>query len=110
MTLINKGAHLVLGFWVGWGINDPRYRVGLIILACFFGLYQKLETDQIADGGWHEVKEFMIGMGIALLSQRVRNHDAQTGDLSRRLNTIARWYLARPGFGKSPQLGTEIEG
>ena len=74
-----QGRPLGARFWVGWGINDPRYRVGLIILACFFGLYQKLETDQIADGGWHEVKEFMIGMGIALLIQRVRNHEAQNG-------------------------------
>ena len=71
LKLFNKGAHVGLGMWSGWAINDPPYRHGGWAFLGTFLSYQWLEAWRKQDQGWPETKEFMVGMGASLLLRRV---------------------------------------
>ena len=60
-----------LGAWGGWSVNDPRYRHGGWALLGFFGLYQTIQVYRKRDKGWPEIRECMIGLGLALAARRL---------------------------------------
>lgn len=67
----NAAVHLGIGFWVGWTINDPAYRYGGWAFLVSFLFYQGIEALRKGDQGWPETREFMIGMGAALIVRRL---------------------------------------
>ena len=67
---VNIAAHFALGFWVGLIINDPKYRWGACALITTFEIYQIQESLRKGDGGWIEMKQFMIGLSLALMYKR----------------------------------------
>lgn len=69
---VNKTVHVGLGYWLGEVVNDPKYRWGGIALAVVFIVYQVVEVWTKGDKGYHEIKQFGIGLGIALLIRRLR--------------------------------------
>ena len=70
IRLLNKGVHAGIGFWSGWAINDERYNHGAWAFLVSFLFYQGLESLRKGDKGWPETREFMIGMGAALMTRR----------------------------------------
>ena len=70
-TVFNVGSHIAIGYWVGRGINNPEYRHGAYLAAASFMIYQTLGAWRKGDNGYPEVKEFGIGVGVALAEIRV---------------------------------------
>ena len=70
IRVFNKAAHVGLGMWSGWTINDPKYRHGGWAFLVSFLFYQGIEAWRKQDQGWPETREFMTGMGAALLLRR----------------------------------------
>ena len=69
--LFDKAAHVGIGVWVGSGINNPEYRHGLYMVAGAFLAYQVLGAWRKGDCGFHEVKEFGIGLALPLALRRL---------------------------------------
>lgn len=61
MNIINKAAHVGLGAYSAWGINNPDKRAGAIALIGIFGGYQLVEKWSKGDEAYKEIKEFAIG-------------------------------------------------
>ena len=67
---INIFTHFALGVWVGLTLNNPTYRTSALALFIAFEVYQIQESLRKGDGGWIEMKQFMIGMAVALAYKR----------------------------------------
>ena len=71
--VFNTSAHVGLGFWTGWTINEEEFRTGGLVIAGTFVTYQAMQIVTKGDKGYNEIREFMIGMGIALGARRLRH-------------------------------------
>ena len=85
-TVFNVGSHVFIGAWVGHGINNPRYRHGCYLAAVSFLIYQTLGAWRKGDKGYPEVREFGIGVGIALAVVRANRRWRFSDRLLSRLN------------------------
>ena len=73
INLFNTGAHVGAGAWTGTGINNPKYRWGVLVLAAGFLGYQALGAWKKNDLGGPEVKEYLIGLAIPMVYQRAKD-------------------------------------
>ena len=71
--MFNVGSHVAAGAWTGSAINNPKYRVGVGVLAAGFLAYQIMGAWRKGDSGYPEVKEFLIGMAIPMVYTRVNS-------------------------------------
>ncbi len=71
LRVLNSGAHVGVGFWTGCAINDPEFRHGGWAFLASFLFYQGIEAHRKGDQGWPETREFMCGMGTALVVRRL---------------------------------------
>ena len=69
--MINRLWHVAIGVWVGSGINNPRYRNGLYLVAGAFLAYQALQVWRKGDKGYEEIRELGIGMALPLVASRL---------------------------------------
>ena len=101
IKIANKISHYAQGVWVGSKINDPEYRVGLVVLTGMFVAYQVMGAWRKKDLGFPEIKEFMIGMGTPLAIQRYR--DWMEGNRDTRTNRAVESTDTREGRGSSQE-------
>ena len=73
VEIFNKAAHFGAGAWAGLGLNDQRYRWGVLVLSALFAVYQLHESSVKKDAGYPELRQFMIGMFGILAFKRAQD-------------------------------------
>ena len=69
--MINRLWHVVIGAWIGSGINRPDYRHGLYVVTTAFLAYQALQVWRKGDRGYEEIRELGIGLAVPLVALRL---------------------------------------